>query len=68
MSKRIGNPDSKYTYCPEQLDRDIKDKQQEHEDFKQAISRLVLMDPSKIKLRYKDVVDVMLEIKKDYGL
>lgn len=68
MSRKIGNPDSKYTYCPEQLDKDVAAKQHEHEAFKSMIRHLVLMDPSKIDLRYHDVVEVMLEIKNEFGL
>lgn len=68
MSKRIGNPDSKYAYSPEKLDRDIADKQHEHKVFKDMIRHLVLMDPSKIELRYQDVVEAMIEIKKEFNL
>lgn len=68
ISKRIGNPDSKYTYCPERLEQDIMLKNEEHEAFKRAIKQLILNDPSKLELRYKDAIEALIELKKDYCL
>lgn len=68
MSKRIGNPDSKYTYNPGQLDIDIHNKKLEHEACRQAIRDIVLADPSKMELRYNDAIEALIEIKEEYGL
>lgn len=68
MSKRIGNPDSKYTYNPGQLDIDIHNKKLEHEACKQAIRDIILDDPSKMDLRYHDAIEALKELKEEYGL
>lgn len=68
MSRRIGNPDSKYTYCPGKLDKDIADKADEHQVFKCTVKQLILMDPSKMDLRYKDTIDALRELKEEYNL
>ena len=68
MSKRIGNPDSKYTYCPEQLEKDIADKNREHRVFKDMIRTFILMDPSKMDLRYRDAVEALIELKQEFNL
>lgn len=68
MSKRIGNPDSKYTYCQEQLDKDIADKKHEHQVFKDMIKQFILMDPSKMDLRYIDTIEALKELKEEFNL
>lgn len=68
LSKRIGNPDSKYTYNPERLDIDIHNKKLEHDACKQAIRDIILSDPSKMELRYHDAIEALIEIKEEYGL
>lgn len=68
MSRRIGNPDSKYTYCPEQLEKDIADKQHKHQTFKNMIKQFILMDPSKMDLRYRDTIEALRELKEEYSL
>ena len=64
----IGNPDSKYTYNPGQLDIDIHNKKLEHEACKQAIRDIILAAPSKMELRYHDAIDALRELKEEYGL
>lgn len=68
MTRKIGNPDSKYTYCPEQLEKDIGDKKHQHEVFKDMIKQFILMDPSKMDLRYHDVIEALKELKHEHGL
>lgn len=68
VSKLIGNPDSKYTYKPEQLEIDVGTKILEHEECKQKIKEIVLANPSKMELRYHDVIDALRELKEEYGL
>lgn len=68
MSKRIGNPDSKYTYRLDQLEKDLKAKAIEHRTFKELVRHLVIMDPSKMDLRYKDLIDVAMELKQEFNL
>lgn len=65
---RIGNPDSKYAYQPNKLDEDIKAKQHEHKVFKDLVKHLIIMEPAKMDLRYKDVIDVLKEVKEEYGM
>lgn len=64
----IGNPDSKYAYQPNKLDEDIKVKQHEHKVFKDLVKHLIIMEPAKMDLRYKDVIDVLKEVKEEYGM
>ena len=68
MSRRIGNPDSKYTYCPEQLEKDLQAKENERNTFKDLVRHLVLLDPSKMDLRFRDLLDIAKEIKQEFNL
>lgn len=65
---RIGNPDSKYAYNPEKLNQDVKEKEHEHKVFKDLIKHLIIMEPAKMDLRYKDVIEVLKEVKEQYGM
>ena len=64
----MGNPDSKYTYNPEQLEIDVEAKIMEHEECRQRVKDIVLANPSKIELRYRDVIDALRELKEEYRL
>ena len=64
----IGNPDSKYTYNPEQFEIDVSDKMRQHENFKRIIKDLILYDPSSTDLRYYDTIEALKELKEEYNL
>ena len=68
MKKQSGNHSSKYALNPEQLEKDIQQKQDERNHFKDLVRHLVLLDPSKMDLRYKDLLDVARELKQEFKL
>lgn len=45
---RIGNGSSKYDYCPEQLDADIKRHQVDGEAFEKAVTDLMISYAHKV--------------------
>lgn len=68
MKKQSGNHSSKYALNPEQLEKDLQQKQEERNYFKDLVRHLVLLDPSKMDLRYKDLIEVAMEIKQEFRL
>lgn len=68
MRKQSGNHSSKYALNQEQLEKDLQQKQEERNHFKDLVRHLVLLDPSKMDLRYKDLVEVAMEIKQEFRL
>ena len=68
MSKiaKQGAVDSKYFGNKEQFEKDIEEKIQKTNDFKNKIKELILSDPNLIEQRCNNVVSVILEIKKEY--
>lgn len=66
---RIGNPDSKYTYTKDnQLDIDIATKNCEHRQFIDAVKQMAIADPSKLDLRYYDLIVALTELKNEHSL
>ena len=68
MRKQSGNHSSKYALNPEQLEKDLQEKENERNTFKDLVRHLVLLDPSKMDLRYRDLISLMMELKQEYGL
>ena len=68
MKKQSGNHSSKYALNPEQLEKDLEAKENERNTFKDLVRHLVLLDPSKMDLRYRDLISLMMELKQEYGL
>ncbi len=68
MKKQSGNHSSKYALNPEQLEKDLQEKENERNTFKDLVRHLVLLDPSKMDLRYRDLISLMMELKQEYGL
>ena len=68
MKKQSGNHSSKYALNPEQLEKDLQAKENERNAFKDLVRHLVLLDPSKMDLRFRDLMDLARELKKEYGL
>lgn len=66
--KLSGAPDSKYFHKPNQFDIDINEKVEATEKFKETIRNMILEKPDKIEQRYTNVVEVMIEIKKEFNL
>lgn len=68
MKKQSGNHSSKYALNPEQLEKDLEAKEAERKTFKDLVRYLVLLDPGKMDLRFKDLIDVAMEIKQEFRL
>ena len=68
MKKQSGNHSSKYALNPEQLEQDLQKKENDRNAFKDLVRHLVLLDPSKMDLRFKDLLDVARELKQEFNL
>ena len=68
MKKQSGNHSSKYALNPEQLEKDLQEKENERNAFKDLVRHLVLLDPSKMDLRFRDLISLMTELKNEYKL
>lgn len=68
MRKQSGNHSSKYAVNPEQLEKDLQEKEDDRNAFKDLVRHLVLLDPGKMDLRFKDLMDVAREIKQEFNL
>lgn len=66
--KRCGAADSKYFCNLDQFEKDIEDKKKEHEETKEKIANIILENPAKMNLRYRDAMDVLLYLKNKYDL
>ena len=68
MRKQSGNHSSKYALNPEQLEKDLQEKENERNSFKDLVRHLVLLDPSKMDLRYRDLISLLYELKQEFNL
>ena len=68
MRRQSGNHSSKYALNPEQLEKDIQEKEDDRNAFKDLVRHLVLLDPSKMDLRFRDMLDVAKDIKQEFNL
>lgn len=68
MAKRIGEVSSKYGYHPERFERDIDQHKFDTELFKQKVRNLLLEEPSKLDTRYHQVIEVLKDVKVEFGL
>ncbi|MGL4801951.1 MAG: hypothetical protein ACRC18_06770 [Cetobacterium sp.] len=67
VAKR-GAVDSKYFGNMEQFDKDVQDKIDNSNRFKSKVRELILEDPNLIEQRYYELIETMLEIKKEYDI
>ena len=65
---KCGSADSKYMSNTNKLEQDLAEKEIEHRTFKDLVRHLVLLDPSKMDLRFKDLLDVARELKQEFDL
>ena len=68
MKKQSGNHSSKYALNPEQLEKDLEEKENERNTFKDLVRHLVLLDPSKMDLRFRDLISLLYELKQEFNL
>lgn len=67
MRKQSGNHSSKYALNPEKLEQDLQAKENDRNAFKDLVRHIVLLDPAKMDLRYKDLLDVARELKEEFN-
>lgn len=65
---KSGAVDSKYFNNFEQFDKDVQAKIIKTKEFKTKIKELILEDPNLIEQRVQNVVNVLLEIKKEFDV
>lgn len=65
---KAGAVDSKYFGNLNAIDRDVFEKIQNTEEFKEKLRDLILNDPNKIEQRYHNCIEVLLELKKRFEL
>ncbi len=65
---KSGALDSKYFNNFEQFDKDVQAKIIKTKEFKTKIRELILEDPNLIEQRVQNVVNVLLEIKKEFDV
>lgn len=63
---KCGSVDSKYFNNTNQFEKDIQDKLDKSKEFKDSIRSLILDNPSILEQRYYEVLEVMLDIRKEY--
>jgi len=65
---KCGAMDSKYFGNPQQFEKDIERHKIETKQFKANLRGLLLAEPAKMNDRYNQAIEVMKEIKKEFGL
>lgn len=65
---KSGAVDSKYFNNFEQFDKDVQAKIIKTKEFKTKIRELILEDPNLIEQRVQNLVNVLLEIKKEFDV
>ena len=68
VRKQSGNHSSKYALNPERLENDLQTKENERKTFKDLVRHLALLDPSKMDLRYRDLISLLYELKQEFIL
>lgn len=63
----LGNPDSKYAFNPNQLDKDIEAKKNKHESFRKSIRDMIFENPADAALRFRDALDEIKAIQQEYN-
>lgn len=70
MSKvaKTGAVDSKYFSNLDKFEQDIQEKVEKTDNFKSKIRELIIENPNLIEQRYHNVIEVMLDIKKEFNI
>lgn len=70
MSKvaKNGAVDSKYFGNIDRFEQDIQEKIEKTDNFKSKIRELIIENPNLIEQRYHNVIEVMLDIKKEFNI
>jgi hypothetical protein len=65
---KCGSMDSKYFGNIDQFEKDIQDRIEKTEQFKETLKELILKDPNLIETRIRNTIDLLIEIKKEYNV
>jgi hypothetical protein len=65
---KCGSMDSKYFSNEDQFEKDIQNKIEATNQFKETLKKLILKDPNLIEIRVHNSVEILLEIKKEYNI
>lgn len=65
---KCGSADSKYMSKANTLEDDVKVHMSESDAFKSLVKHLVIREPGKMDLRYKDLIDIAMELKREFNL
>ena len=63
-----GAVDSKYFSNVDRFEQDVQEKIESTNNFKSKIKELVIENPNLIEQRYHNVIEVMLDIKKEFNI
>ena len=63
-----GAVDSKYFSNLDRFEQDIQEKIEKTDNFKSKIRELIIENPNLIEQRYHNVIEVMLDIKKEFNI
>lgn len=66
--KRCGAADSKYCSRPEQLDLDHQKNLERKEHYKSRVKNLLMENPANLKENYHRFIEVLREVKEEFGL
>ncbi|PAD85063.1 hypothetical protein CHH57_01770 [Niallia circulans] len=72
MRKQSMMGSSKYEFSPEQIDKDIQNKIDKHQQLKRSIHNSIMefisSEPHKMDQTFSTILEVMREIKQEYKL
>ena len=62
----VGNGSGKYDYEPNKLDIDVQAILDKKEKFENDLRNLIFQEPFLVKERYKQAIEILIDIKKKY--
>ena len=65
-NKMVGNGSGKYDYEPNKLDTDIQAILDKRKKFENDLRNLIFQEPFLVKERYKQAIEILIDIKKKY--
>lgn len=63
-----GSVDSKFFRDPNGFEREVQAKIDKTEEFKMKVRELLLIDPGIIEQRYNNMIEVLIEMKKEFNI
>ena len=62
----VGHGSGKYDYEPNKLDTDIQAILDKRKKFENDLRNLIFQEPFLVKERYKQAIEILIDIKKKY--